>query len=102
MAALILMTKPDGTVQVAVAQEAQIPPELMQDAETLPDVASAAQAIEQVLGEGGEHQGADQGAGAESAAADASAQDASQPPGASEPDEDNAMAQGFNNARKGL
>lgn len=98
MPCLIIETQPDGTVKIAAP--AQVPPEMLADAETVESLEQAAQVMQDVLG-------ADQGSGR------AVEPDADQTGGAPDGDADNMggaaqpaaegamdpMEQGFRNVR---
>lgn len=95
MSALIIQTNEDGTVSIAAP--AQIPPELLADAETVASLEEAAQIVQDVLGAdmtGGKEQDAPMDAGtgqlptSEGGAPQAEAEDP-----------DAAMEQGFTNVR---
>lgn len=89
MAVLIIQTNPDGSVSIAAP--AQVPPELMADAEQVASVDEAAQVVQDVLGAEGAGPGAPMGEGGETAT-----EEVAQPQAQ---DQEAAMEQGFTNVR---
>lgn len=106
MPALIIEVRDDGSVLIAAP--AQIPPELMADAQQVASVEEAAQVVTDVFGQAGEQQAAPEGGEQqrgnvpdESVPGQSGDGDVvtEQQPAAD--DEDAAMAEGFGAARKG-
>lgn len=107
MATLILQTRPDGSIQIAVPEQ-PLPPEMLADAELVADAEQAAAVVRDVLGNvedeqrtGEEDPAAMAGAGGPGATAGdpaAGVDGTGKPP---QDDEEEAMQTGFDRARKG-
>lgn len=91
MPVLIIQTNPDGSVSIAAP--AQVPPDLMADAETVASLDEAAQVLQDVLG-------AEQAAPGEQQQDPGRVADESVPGQSGDGDvTEDAMAQGFQNVR---